>query len=136
MRTSNEIKKLKTEKLAIVTELQSQINYLLDQVNDGYDRPENIKKFRDVYSELQLEKSLIMRLERDLRISQIYELLTGERIKKLTCIEAEKLGSELLNLQKSEPDIPELLNDKINEELERLRNFIVNERTGTNKKEK
>jgi hypothetical protein len=136
MRTSNEIKKLKTEKLAIVTDLQSQINYLLDQVNDGYDRPENIKKFRDVYSELQLEKSLIMRLERDLRISQIYELLTGERIKKLTCIEAEKLGSELLNLQKSEPDIPELLNDKINEELERLRNFIVNERTGTNKKEK
>jgi hypothetical protein len=72
MRTSNEIKKLKNEKLVIVAELQQQMNYLLDQVNDGLDRPENIKKFRDVYSELQLEKSLIKRLERDYRISKVY----------------------------------------------------------------
>lgn len=135
MRTSNEIKKLKNEKLVIVAELQQQMNYLLDQVNDGLDRPENIKKFRDVYSELQLEKSLIKRLERDYRISKVYELLTSERIQKLTRSEAENLASELLNLQKAESDLPELLNDKINVELERLRNFINIERTGT-KKEK
>lgn len=135
MRTSNDIKKLKNEKLVIVAELQQQMNYLLDQVNDGLDRPENIKKFREIYTELQLEKSLIKRLERDYRISKVYELLTSERIQKLTRSEAENLASELLTLQRSEPDIPELLNDKINQELERLRNFIVIERMGT-KKEK
>ena len=133
MRTSEDIKKLKTKKMANVAELQKQLNYLLDQVNDGLDRPENIKKFREIYTELQLEKSLIKRLERDHRISQIYELLTSEKIKKLTKSEAENLASELLNLQKSEPDLPELLHDKINQELERLRNFIVIERTGTRK---
>ena len=124
MRSIEELTKQKTKKLAIVTELQNELNFLLDQVNDGFDRPENINKYREFYTRLELEKALIQRLDRDIKLRKIYDLVTRSSTSKNSMIEMKSIISNLKLIRETESDIPELLKDKIDEEIIRLNSVV------------
>ena len=135
MRSIEELTKQKTKKLAIVTELQNELNFLLDQVNDGFDRPENINKYREFYTRLELEKALIQRLDRDIKLRKIYDLVTRSSTSKNSMIEMKSIISNLKLIRETESDIPELLKDKIDEEIIRLNSVVGWSEVKKNEKE-
>jgi hypothetical protein len=119
MRSSTELTELIKQKQELIKDIEKQISWTLDMINNGVKLTANADQFKKLFFEIELQNGLLNRLYFDLKVTKTYELLTQEQ----SGSEPESTLRELEKL-KTEKNFPEVLQIRIDQEIKRLEDQI------------